>query len=78
MPERIKITGVEGRVAFTAAKGGTRVPYDRPISVPKTSWIQRRLEDGDIQLVKEAVQQTNVAKVTETSKKETKSESEVK
>jgi hypothetical protein len=51
--ERIKITGVVGRVAFTAARNGIRVPYNKEITVPKTLWIERRLAVGDIREVKD-------------------------
>jgi hypothetical protein len=41
----------EGRVAFTAAKGGQRIPSDRAIPVEDTAWVRRLAEvHGDIEI----------------------------
>lgn len=45
----IRVKAKEGRVAFTAPRGGRQIPHDRYIAVDKTPWIVRLLEHhGDI------------------------------
>jgi hypothetical protein len=39
--ETVSIKAVEGRKAFTAAKGGVRIPHDKYIEVERTTWIER-------------------------------------
>lgn len=51
--DKIKVIGVPGRVAYTAAQGGENIPRDRPIRVVRDDWIERRLADGDIILFEE-------------------------
>lgn len=47
----ISIKAKPGRVAFTAAKRGDRVPTDRYIQVQMTPWINRLLNvHGDIEV----------------------------
>lgn len=48
--EKISVKAVQGRVAFTAARGGVRIPADKYVEVDKTPWIDRLLEvHGDIE-----------------------------
>ena len=47
--EKISVKAVEGRVAFTAPRGGVRIPSDQYIEVDRTGWIDRLLNvHGDI------------------------------
>lgn len=47
--EKISVKAVEGRQAFTAARGGVKIPHDNYIEVDKTPWIMRLLQKhGDI------------------------------
>jgi hypothetical protein len=39
----ISVKTVEGRIAYTAARGGERIPNDRYVVVEKTPWISRLL-----------------------------------
>jgi hypothetical protein len=47
--EKVKVKAVEGRVAFTAPRGGVRIPTDDYVLTNRTAWIDR-LHDhhGDI------------------------------
>lgn len=47
--EKISVKAVKGRTAFTAARGGVKIPHDNYIEVDETEWI-KRLRDfhGDI------------------------------
>lgn len=40
---KVEVKAVEGRVAFTAPRGGVRIPTDSYITVNRTSWIERLL-----------------------------------
>lgn len=50
---RIQVRAKPGRVAFSAPRGGKRIPEDEVgILVERTSWIQRLLDvHGDIEIV---------------------------
>ena len=48
MSEYIRVIGVAGRVAFSAARGGEKIALDRPMRVLRDEWINKRLDDGDI------------------------------
>nr|DAF77142.1 MAG TPA: hypothetical protein [Caudoviricetes sp.] len=52
MAKLISVTGVKGRVAYTAVRGGDLIPVGTKKDVPHTKWIQERLEAGDIALFK--------------------------
>lgn len=48
---KVEVKCLEGRVAFTAARGGVRIPTDKYITVTMTSWIDRLINHhGDIEL----------------------------
>jgi hypothetical protein len=38
------VKAVQGRVAFTAARGGVKIPADKYIEVDRTPWIDRLLD----------------------------------
>lgn len=51
---KINVKAVEGRVAYTAPRGGKIIPTDRAIPVDATPWIMRLLRVwGDIEIVDE-------------------------
>lgn len=52
MAKLISVTGVKGRVAYTAVSGGDLIPVGVRKDVPHTRWIQDRLDAGDITLFK--------------------------
>lgn len=41
--QKISVKAVPGRVAFTAARGGARIPSDKYVEVDHTPWIDRLL-----------------------------------
>lgn len=48
---KVEVKCLEGRVAFTAARGGARIPTDKYIQVTMTPWIDRLINHhGDIEL----------------------------
>lgn len=48
----VQVKAVEGRVAFTQAVGGKRIPNDHYILTDQTPWIDRLAEvHGDIEIV---------------------------
>jgi len=62
--EKISVKAVEGRVAFTAPRGGAKIPSDKYVEVDKTPWIMRLLEKhGDI--VQEKASKKSQAKPSE-------------
>jgi hypothetical protein len=47
----VDVKARKGRVAFTAARGGVRIPNDRFISVAKSDWLVSLAEKhGDIEM----------------------------
>lgn len=52
MAKLISVTGVKGRVAYSAVRGGDLIPVGVKKDVPHTKWIQERLDAGDITLFK--------------------------
>lgn len=58
----LRVKAKEGRVAYTAARGGERIPTDRYITVEATHWVQRLLNvHRDIVLEPVAAPKTEVA-----------------
>lgn len=48
--QKISVRAVQGRVAFTAARGGVRIPSEKYVEVDNTPWIGRLLDvHGDIE-----------------------------
>lgn len=47
--QKVSVKAVEGRLAFTASRGGAKIPHDKYVEVDETEWI-KRLRDvhGDI------------------------------
>lgn len=46
---KISVKAVEGRVAFSAPRGGTQIPNDRFVKVQDTPWVRRLIEvHGDV------------------------------
>lgn len=52
MAKLISVTGVKGRVAYSAVSGGDLIPVGSRKDVPDTKWIRERLAVGDIALFK--------------------------
>lgn len=58
----ISVKTKQGRVAYSAAVGGRRIPTDAYVSVQATSWTDRLLNvHGDIELQPAVAPETKVA-----------------
>jgi hypothetical protein len=65
--EKLSVKAVKGRVAFTAPRGGVRIPHDRYVEVDDNTWIRRLLDvHGDIIQEKKSAAKTT-SKPTETT-----------
>lgn len=60
---RVFVKGVRGRVAYSDYRNGKLIPVDNDILVEKTAWIDKRVADGDIVIVK-AIAVKSTSKVT--------------
>ncbi|AFH19823.1 hypothetical protein F406_gp125 [Agrobacterium phage 7-7-1] len=54
MAKLISVTGVEGRIAYSAPVGGSIIPVGKSVDLPDSKWLQSRLSVGDIAIGKPA------------------------
>lgn len=48
MVQKIAVRTAPDRVAYSAAKGGIRIPTEGSTDVKYSRWIQKRIDDGDL------------------------------
>lgn len=52
MTQIIRVKAAPGRVAFSAPRGGRRIPEDAAIAIPLTPWVQSLIDNhGDVIVV---------------------------